>query len=45
MAINRKNQEKRDEYRVQIINDHEMKITGKNYYCHKIKINDKWEIM
>lgn len=23
MAINRKNQEKRDEYRVQIINDHE----------------------
>ena len=45
MAINRKNQEKRDEYRVQIINDHEMKITGKNYYYHKIKINDKWEIM
>ena len=44
MAINRKNQEKRDEYRVQIINDKEMKITGKNYYCHKVKINDKWEI-
>ena len=44
MAINRKNQEKRDEYRVQVINDKEMKITGKNYYCHKIKINDKWEI-
>ena len=44
MTINRKIQEKRDEYRVQIINDSEMKITGKNYYCHKIKINDKWEI-
>ena len=45
MAINRIIQEKRDEYRVQLINDKEMKITGKNYYCHKVKINDKWEIM
>ena len=42
MAIIRKNQEKRDEYRVQLITDKEMKITGKNYYCHKVKINDKW---
>ena len=44
MAIIRKNQKKRDEYRVQLINDKEMKITGKNFYCHKDKINDKWEI-
>ena len=45
MAIIRKIQEKRDEYRVRLINDKEMKITGKNYYCHKVKINDNWEIM
>ena len=44
MAIIRKIQEKRDEYQVQLINDKEMKITGKNYYCHKVKINDKWVI-
>ena len=44
MAIIRKIQEKRDEYEVQLINDKEMKITGKNYYCHKVKINDKWVI-
>lgn len=44
MAIIRKIQEKRDEYQVQLINDKEMKITGKNYYCHKVKVNGKWVI-
>lgn len=39
MAINRKNQEKRDEYRTRLINDNEMVTIGKNYYCQKVKIN------
>ena len=45
MAINRKNQEKRDEYRTRLINDNEMVTTGKNYCCQKVKINGKWEIV
>lgn len=43
MAINRKNQEKRDEYRTRLINDNEMVTIGKNYYCQKVKINGKWK--
>ena len=35
MAINRKIQEKRDEYRVRLINDKEIKINGK---CEIVKI-------
>ena len=45
MAINRKNQEKRDEYRTRLINDNEMVTIGKNYYRQKVKINGKWEIV